>query len=34
MELDYPDAETAPPGPLAGIRLTAFGHKPNNALLS
>lgn len=31
MELDYPDAVTAPPGPLAGIRLTAFGRKPDCA---
>lgn len=24
MELDYPDAATAPPGPLAGVIVTAF----------
>lgn len=34
MELDYPDAATAPPGLLAGIRLTAFGHKPDCVLLN
>lgn len=31
MELDYPDAVTAPPGPHAGISLTAFGGKPDYA---
>lgn len=34
MELDYPDAVTAPPGPLAGIRLTAFGRQPDCTPLS
>ncbi len=34
MELDYPDAATAPPGPFAGIRLTVFGRKPDCAPLS